>query len=219
MDHYLFTSENGGLFHCIDLNTMELVWAQDTKDDSNSSPVFEWSEDGEGYLYTAPSLHWTAKGHDGSISIYKLDASTGEILWEYERECVRYDDIAGGVQCTPLLGKEGTNIDGLIIYSIGRTPSAYRGVLVALDKDTGEMIWEISSGNYAWSSPVALYTDDGHAYIFLANASGIARLIDGSTGEVLASIDFDETVEASPVVFGNMLVIGSREGVYGIKIS
>jgi outer membrane protein assembly factor BamB len=219
VDHYLFTSENGGLFHCVDLNTMELVWAQDTKDDSNSSPVFEWGENGEGYIYTAPSLHWTAKGHDGSISIYKMDASNGEILWQYDRECVRYDDIAGGVQCTPLLGKEGTNIDGLIIYSIGRTPSAYRGVLTALDKDTGEMIWEISSGNYAWSSPVALYTEDGHAYIFLANASGIARLIDGATGEILATIDLDETVEASPVAFGNMLVIGSREGVYGIKIS
>ena len=219
VDHFLFTSENGGLFQCIDLNTMELIWAQDTKDDSNSSPVFEWGEKGEGYIYTAPSLHWTAQNHDGSICIYKLDAATGEILWEYERECVRYDDIAGGVQCTPLLGKEGTNIDGLIIYSIGRTPSAYRGVLIALDKDTGEKIWEISSGNYAWSSPVALYTEDGHAYIFLANASGIARLIDGATGEVLASIDFDETVEASPVAFGNMLVIGSREGVYGIKIS
>ena len=219
VDHYLFTSENGGLFQCIDLNSMELIWAQDTKDDSNSSPVFEWGEDGNGYIYTAPSLHWTAQGHDGAISIYKLDARTGEILWEYERECVRYDDIAGGVQCTPLLGKEGTNIDGLIIYSIGRTPSAYRGVLIALDKDTGEKIWEISSGNYAWSSPVALYTEDGHAYIFLANASGIARLIDGSTGEVLATLDFDETVEASPVAFGNMLVIGSREGVYGIKIS
>ena len=219
VDHYLFTSENGGLFQCVDLNTMELIWAQDTKDDSNSSPVFEWGEDGQGYLYTAPSLHWTAEGHEGSISIYKLDAATGEILWEYERECVRYDDIAGGVQCTPLLGKEGTNIDGLIIYSIGRTPSAYRGVLIALDKDTGEKIWEISSGNYAWSSPTAFYTEDGHAYIFLANASGVCRLIDGGTGEVLSTLDFGQTVEASPVVFGNMLVIGSREAVYGIKVS
>lgn len=219
VDHYLFTSENGGLFQCVDLNTMELIWAQDTKDDSNSSPVFEWGEDGQGYIYTAPSLHWTAEGHDGSISIYKLDAATGEVIWEYERECVRYDDIAGGVQCTPLLGKEGTNIDGLIIYSIGRTPSAYRGFLTAFDKDTGEVIWEISSGNYAWSSPTALYTEDGHAYIFLANASGVCRLIDGSTGEVLSTLDFGQTVEASPVVFGNMLVIGSREAVYGIKVS
>ena len=226
VDHYLFTSENGGLFHCVDLNTMELIWTQDTKDDSNSSPVFEWGEDGNGYIYTAPSLHWTAEGHNGEISIYKLDAVTGEILWEYERECVRYDDIAGGVQCTPVLGKAGTNIDGLVIYAIGRTSLekddkyiAYRGVLIALDKDTGEKIWEISSGNYAWSSPLALYTSDGHSYLFLANASGVARLIDGSTGEVLASLNFDETVEASPVAFGNMLVIGSREGVYGIKIS
>ena len=218
VDKYLFVSENGGLFHCVDLNTMELIWAQDTKDDSNSSPVFEWGEDGSGYIYTAPSLHWTVEGHDGKISIYKLDAASGEILWEYERECVRYDDIAGGVQCTPLLGKAGSNIDGLVIYSIGRTPSAYRGVLVALDTETGEKIWEISSGNYAWSSPTALYTEDGHAYIFLANASGVARLIDGSTGEVLDTLDFGQTVEASPVVFGNMLVIGTREGVYGIKV-
>ena len=219
VDHYLFTSENGGLFQCVDLNTMELIWAQDTKDDSNSSPLFEWDSDGNGYIYTAPSLHWTVNGHDGSISIYKLDAATGKIIWEYKRECVRYDDIAGGVQCSPLVGREGTNIGGLIIYSIGRTPSAYRGVLIALDKETGEKIWEISSGNYAWSSPVALYTEDGHAYIFLANASGVARLIDGATGEVLSTLDFRQTVEASPVVFGNMLVIGSREGVYGIKVS
>jgi outer membrane protein assembly factor BamB len=226
VDHYLFTSENGGLFQCVDLNTMELVWAQDTKDDSNSSPVFEWGKDGNGYIYTAPSLHWTAQNHKGSISIYKMDASNGKIIWQYERDCVRYDDIAGGVQCTPLLGKAGSNIDGLIIYAVGRTSLepddpyiAYRGVLVALDKETGEKIWEISTGNYAWSSPTALYTHDGHAYIFQANASGVCRLIDGSTGEVLANLNLNETVEASPVVFGNMLVIGSREGVYGIKVS
>ena len=226
VDHYLFTSENGGLFQCVDLNTMELVWVQDTKDASNSSPVFEWGKDGQGYLYTAPSLHWTAESHKGTVSIYKLDAATGEILWEHSRDCVRYDDIAGGVQCTPLLGKEGSNIDGLIIYSVGRTSMepndpyvAYRGVLVALDKETGEKIWEISTGNYAWSSPTALYTEDGHAYIFLANASGVCRLIDGGTGEVLSSLNFKQTVEASPVVFNNMLVIGSREAVYGIKIS
>ena len=218
-DHYLFNSENSGLLQCVDLNTMELIWAQDLGDESDSTPLFAWNEKGEGVIYTATSLNWTAKDQKGSASIYKLDAASGEILWKYQRECVRADEIAGGVQASPLLGRKNTNIDGLVIYSIGNTPSAYRGVLIALDTDTGEKIWEISSGNYAWSSPVALYTEDGHAYIFLANASGIARFIDGSTGEVLATLDLDETVEASPAVFGNMLVIGSREGVYGIKIS
>ena len=176
-------------------------------------------EDGSGVLYAASSLHWTADGHDGFASIYKLDAATGEALWEYKLPCVRYDDISGGIQCTPLLGREGTNIGGLIIYSVARTPSAYRGVLIALDKDTGEKIWEVSSGNYTWSSPESFYTEDGHSYIFLANASGVCRLIDGGTGEVLASLDFGQSVEASPVIFGNMLVIGSREAVYGIQVS
>ena len=78
VENYLYISENGGMFYCIDLNTMELVWAQDTKDDSNSSPVFEYINEEEAYVYTAPSLHWTKDANNqGTISIYKLDALTG----------------------------------------------------------------------------------------------------------------------------------------------
>lgn len=219
VDHYMFLSENGGLFQCIDLNTMELCWAQDTKDDSNSSPLFQWGENGEGYIYTAPSLHWTAEGHDGAISIYKLDAATGEILWTYEKECVRYDDIAGGVQSSPVLGREGTSIEGMIIYTIGRTPTAYKGVVTALDTQTGEVIWEVSSGNYAWSSPVPLYTESGKAYLFFVNASGYCQLLDGETGKTVATLSLGATTEASPVVFNNSIVIGTREHVWCIKVS
>ena len=219
VDRYLYVSENGGMFYCVDLNTMELVWAQDTKDDSNSSPVFEWGEDGNGYIYTAPSLHWTAQKSAGSVTIYKLNAQTGEIVWEYTRDCVTVTDVSGGVQATPLLGKEGTNIEGLVIYVIARTPSSYDGVMIAFDAETGEVVWEMDTKNYAWSSPAAFYTDDGKAYIAIANASGKVRLVDGATGEVLYALGFDQTTEASPVIFGNMMVLGTREGIYGIRIS
>ena len=219
VDHYLYVSENGGMFYCVDLNTMELVWAQDTKDDSNSSPVFEWGDDGNGYIYTAPSLHWTAQKSAGAITIYKLNAQTGEIVWEYTRDCVTVTDVSGGVQATPLLGKEGTNIEGLVIYVIARTPKAYDGVMIAFDTETGEVVWEMDTKNYAWSSPAAFYTDSGEAYIVIANASGKIRLVDGATGEVLYALGFDQTTEASPVIFGNMMVLGTREGIYGIKIS
>lgn len=219
VDHYLYISENGGLFYCIDLNTMELVWAQDTKDDSNSSPVFEWGEDGNGYVYTAPSLHWTAKSNKGSVSIYKLNAQTGEIVWELKRDCVTVKDVSGGVQSTPLLGKEGTNIENLIIYIVARVPTAYDGTMIAINRETGEVVWEIATRNYAWSSPVAFYTEDGKAYLAFANASGKLRLVDGATGEILSDLGFDQTTEASPVVFGNMMVLGTREAIYGIKIS
>ena len=219
VDNYLYVSENGGLFQCIDLNTMELVWAQDTKDDSNSSPVFEWGEDGNGYIYTAPSLHWTAKKDAGAVSIYKLNAQTGEIVWEIERACVTVKDVSGGVQSTPLIGKEGTNIEDLIIYIVARVPKAYDGTMLAINRETGEVVWEISTKNYAWSSPVAFYTDDGKAYIAFVNASGKVRLVDGATGEILSALGLDQTTEASPVVFGNMMVLGTREGIYGIKVS
>ena len=43
--------------------------------------------------------------------------------------------------------------------------------------------------------------------------------MDGATGEIFSELGFDQTVEASPVVFGNMMVLGSREAVYGIKVS
>ncbi len=218
VENYLYASENGGLMHCIDLNTMELMWAQDTKDDSNSSPLFDWGADGNGYIYTAPSLHWTQDNHHGEIPIFKLDAQTGEILWTYTLDCVTYDGCSGGVQSSPLLGKPGTTIDGLIIYSVGRCPGPWESQLVALDKETGEVVWQVPSGNYTWSSPVPIYTEDGTAYIFLANASGVCRLFEGKTGKELFYIDLDETVEASPVVFNDMIILGTREAVYGIKV-
>ena len=219
VDHYLYASENGGLFFCVDLNTMELVWTQDTGDDSNSSPVFEWGAGGNGYLYTAPSLHWTAEKNAGSVTIYKLNAQTGEVVWQYEKECVTVTDVSGGVQATPLLGKEGSNIENLIIYVVARTPGSYDGVMIAFDKETGEVVWEMDTRNYTWSSPTAVYTDDGRAYIITVNASGKIRLVNGETGEVLDELGLAQTTEASPVVFGNLFVIGTREGVYGIKVS
>ena len=219
VDNYLYVSENGGLFYCVDLNTMELVWAQDTKDDSNSSPVFEWGEDGNGYVYTAPSLHWTAKKDAGSVTMYKLNAQTGEVVWEISRDCVTVKDVSGGVQATPLLGKEGSDIEDLIIYIVARVPKAYDGTMLAINRETGEVVWEIETVNYAWSSPIAFYTDDGTSYIAFVNASGKIRLVEGTTGKVLSSLGLDQTTEASPVIFGNMMVLGTREGIYGIRIS
>ena len=219
VDNYLYMSENGGLFQCIDLNTMEVVWTQDTKDDSNSSPAFEWGEDGNGYIYTAPSLHWTAEKSAGSVSIYKLNAQTGEIVWEISRDCVTVTDVSGGVQASPLMGKEGTDIEDLIIYIVARVPKAYDGTMIAINRETGEVVWEIDTRNYAWSSPVAFYTEEGKAYIAFVNASGKIRLVDGATGEILYALGLDQTTEASPVIFNDMMVLGTREGVYGIRIS
>lgn len=222
VDRYLYISENGGMFFCVDLNTMELVWAQDTRDDSNSTPVFEWNEDGTtGYIYTAPSLHWTADNEkEGYISIYKLDAKTGEIIWEHPFDCHTVTDVSGGVQSTPLLGKKGTELEGIIIYTIARTPNSWNGLCVAFDTASGEIIWQKSMDRYTWSSPTALYTEAGEAYIVLCDSIGNLSLLEGSTGQTLNAMSMGSNIEASPAVFEDTIVIGSRGGrICGIKVS
>lgn len=218
VDRYLYISENGGLFFCIDLNTMELVWTQDTRDDSNSTPVFEWNGLDGGYIYTAPSLHWTAQSSKGYICIYKLDAKTGEIVWEQKFDCYTYSGVSGGVQSSPLLGKPGTQLEGLIFYTIARTPNMGDGKIVAFDTETGEIVWEKYMDNYTWSSPVAVYDESGNGYIIYGDSVGNLTMLDNE-GNVLSNIGLGSNIEASPAVFNNTLVIGTRAGqVYGIKI-
>ncbi len=218
VDRYLYISENGGMFFCIDLDTMRLVWAQDTKDDSNSTPVFEWDGLDGGYIYTAPSLHWTAYNGMGYISIYKLNAKTGEIVWEKRFDCYTVSNVSGGVQSSPVLGKPGTQLEGLIIYTVARTTNKWQGTLVALDTKTGEIVWEKPMANYSWSSPVAVYTESGESYIVVGDSAGNLFMVD-YMGNTVSSINLESNIEASPALFNNTLVIGTRGGlVCGIKI-
>ena len=219
VDRYLYISENGGLFFCIDLDTMELVWTQDTQDDSNSTPVFEWNGKDGGYIYTAPSLHWTKNSsNSGTISVYKLDAKTGEIIWETPFECKTIDGISGGVQSSPLLGKPGTQLEGLIIYTVARCPGNWNGKLVALDTQTGEIVWEKTMNFYSWSSPIPVYEEDGTAYIIVGDSNGQLFLLD-KEGKTLSVLDLGSNIEASPAMFNDTLVIGTRGNlICGIKV-
>lgn len=214
---YLFVAENGGMLYCVDVNTMELVWALHIKDDVNATPVFEWGDDGKGYLYIATSMEYAG----GTSYIYKLDAATGQIIWEKTYSGIVYDkNVSGGVLSSPLLGKEGTELEGMIIYSISKTPRSYGGILVALDTQTGEVVWENELKNYAWSSPVAVYTEEGDVYVIICDSAGTATLLDGPTGEILDTISLGSNVEASPAVFGDTLVVGTRgQRVYALKIT
>lgn len=221
VENYLYVSENGGLFYCVDLNTMELVWAQDTKDDSNSTPAFERVAADKGYVYTAPSLHWTQDSNgQGTISIYKLDALTGEIVWQKPYNVYTVSGVSGGVQSSPLLGKTGSSIEGLILYTISRTNTVDSGTLVALNTETGEEAWRLEMDHYAWSSPVAFYTEDGTAYVVVCDSAGNATLLSGADGTVLDSLYLGGLVEASPAVYEDMLVVGTRtKEICGVKIN
>ncbi len=217
VENYLYVADNGGMLFCIDLNTMALVWSQFTKDDNNATPVFEWGDDGVGYLYIATSM----ENCDGSVYVYKINASNGEIVWEVEFDNVYYNySVSGGVLSSPVLGKKGTALEGMLIYAIAKTPGAYNGILVALDTDTGETIWKKSMNHYAWSSPVAVYTETNDVYLVICDSGGYVHLMNAVTGESYTKIGVGSNVEASPIIYNDMLVVGTRgQQVYGIKLS
>ena len=215
VDSYLYCADNSGLFVCVDLNTMELKWAQDVKDDINATPVFEWGDDGNGYIYCGSSMEYAK----GTVYIMKLNAATGEIVWERTFTNVTYNElVSGGILSSPVLGKKGTDLEGLIIYPIARTPSSGAGTIVALDTKTGETVWSVTNSRYHWSSPVAVYTKENKGHILIGDSSGKITMYDAS-GNTLTTISLGSNIEASPAVFDNYLVVGTRgNGIWGVAI-
>ncbi len=220
--NYYYVADNGGKLFCWDLNTMKLVWVQNVLDDTNSSPLFA-EENGHGYIYISTSLHETAQGtgdpRKGDIPVWKIDAATGEIVWESEPfPCYTVLDVSGGVQDTGIIGQH--DIADLVIYAIARTPGVNSGIIVALDRKTGEEVWRTETKQYMWSSPVAVYTPEGKSYIVACDTAGNMFLLEGATGKIVDTINLGSNIEASPAVFNDTIVVGTRgQKIYGIRIN
>ncbi len=208
INHYAFLADNGGNLMCLDLNTLKLVWVQDVLDDTNCTPVVD-IEDGHPYIYISTSFHmgWRSS-YKAEIPIWKIDAETGEVVWKTSYDCYTVADLSGGVQGTIAVGKN--KLSDMIFVPVARTPGAGSGTLVALKKSTGEKVWERETTVYSWSSPVDFYDKDGNGYLAYCNSGYNLYLIDGKTGEVLDQMNLGGNIEASPVMYNNYIVIGTR---------
>ena len=208
INNYIFLADNGGNLMCLDLNTLELVWVQDVLDDTNCSPVVD-VENGHPYIYISTSFHYGWRSYStAAIPIFKIDAETGEIVWRTDYTCYTVQDLSGGVQGTIAVGKN--KLSDMIFVPIARTPGASSGTLAALKKDTGEVVWEKETSMYSWSSPVDFYDADGNGYLLYCNSGFNIFLIDGKTGEQLDYMNLGGNIEASPAMYGNYAVVGTR---------
>jgi outer membrane protein assembly factor BamB len=108
------------------------------------------------------------------------------------------------------------DIFNIIIFTISRYKTMAGGLMIALDKQTGEEIWSWEMPNYAWSSPVPVYTDQGEAFIIQCDSVGNIYLIKGTNGEIVSNYNFNHSnIEASPAIFHNMMVVANRGGQIG----
>lgn len=213
--NYGYFVDNSGTFTCIDLNTLTPVWIRNVTDDTDSTAAIESLGGSNVFIYTANEVD--IQGAGGYSYIRKINALSGELIWEKKYKCIYNPDIAGGALGSPVIGKN--DISNLVIYTIAKTDMQNRGKLIAFDKETGEEAWVLDMNFYSWSSPVDVYTKDGKSYIIQCDSGGNMFLIEGSTGKVLDQIPLNANVEGSPAVYDDMIVVGTRgQQIWGIKI-
>ena len=94
-------------------------------------------------------------------------------------------------------------------------------MLACLDRDTGEVLWEHKS-TYSWSSPVLVYNTDGTGSVIYCDYNKVGKnmfLLNALTGDVLDSFNLGGGVEASPAVYEDTIVIGTRAcKIWGVKL-
>ena len=69
---------------------------------------------------------------------------------------------------------------------------------------------------------MAVYDETGKGWLIQACSNGTLYLLDGLTGEEVATLQLNGTIEASPAVYGDTMVIGTTgkgtSYIYGVKI-
>ena len=208
-NHYGFLADNYGLVTCVDLNSMKALWCVNTGDDTDASIVMEEDDDGV-WLYTG-NLY--SVGKNARTVIRRIDALTGKTNWSMDLN-IRVQGT-GGLFATPALGKDG--LGDLVFMTVAHTNEG--GTLLALDKGTGDVVWKANLGTHTISSPVAVYDEMGDGYIVQALSNGKLQIYDGREGTLISEVTLDGEIEASPVVFDDTIVIGTKAGhVYGVRI-
>ena len=222
----LYVCDNGGRLQCIDVNTLKLQFVVDTGGDTDASVVLE--EDGGAgtvWLYTCSQTDTQDESLPngyGYCYTKKINGLTGQVVWENKQLVITIGGTKGGSKATPHIG-HGTIGDlllcsyyGLAVDTVdeeGNVSYGYGGKVIAFDRASGEVRWEIKqlgAADYV-SSPLVVYTARGDAYLIQCDRAGVMRLYNAARpGEnALYALDLGDEVDATPVAYGNYVVVGS----------
>lgn len=204
--NFAYFANNNGNVQCLNLSTLTPIWNHDMTDDCDATIGLE-EENGNIYLYVGNEVD-RRKGTAPSI-VRKINGKNGKAIWEYTCDCLYDANVNGGVLSSPVIGKG--KISDLVIFNFSKVTTLRNGKMVALNKKDGSVKWAKDMPYYSWSSPVAVYSNDGTPYIIFCNSIGQVLLIDAITGETLFTLNSGGgNFEGSPAVFDNKIVIGSR---------
>ncbi|MBQ6375267.1 MAG: PQQ-binding-like beta-propeller repeat protein [Clostridia bacterium] len=211
--HYAWFADNSGLVTCLDLDTLRPAWLFDAGDDTDATIALEPEDDGRLALYTVNQID--KRGRAGRCTVRRLDALTGVTDWSYAIECTSDVTNGGGGFASPAIGRNA--YARYVYFNVCRTEGG--GTLICFDKQTGEVRWQRSTGSASWSSPVLVYRPDGTGALVLCTNRKL-RMYDPADGKPLGSVDIDGKIEASPAVFDDIMVIGTRNyRICGVRLT
>lgn len=219
-DKYVYMADAYGVVRCVDTDTMQTVWAVDCGDNTDAAIALDMEGDTGVSLYTGNTAY-SRLGSKNNVTIRKLNALTGEEIWNYQIKC-DYDKLQlSGCKASPVIGQN--NIADLVIFTVSEVTEGGSRV-IAFNKDTGAVVWSFDMATAETvSSPVAVYNDAGDAWIIQAEGNGVLHMLDARTGAERTSLDLGGDIQGSPAVFRNILVIGTcskdNARMYGIQIN
>ena len=217
-DKYIYMADAYGIIRCVDSDTMKTVWAVDGGDNIDAALALDMDGDSGVSLYTGNTAY-SRLGNKQDVTIRRLNALTGEEIWRYGIKCEKNNDQLSGCKASPVIGEHG--ISDLVIFTVNMVQGG-GSKIVALEKATGQVRWERALSATAISSPIAVYNDQGDAWIIQADEGGTLTMLSGKTGSVRSTLDLGGTIQGSPAAYKNYLVIGTCDKdnacMYGIRI-
>jgi outer membrane protein assembly factor BamB len=217
-DKYIFMADTYGVVRCVDSDTMKTVWAMDGGDNIDAAIALDMDSESSVSLYTGNTAY-SRLGSKKDVTIRRMNALTGETLWTYEIKCDYDKNQLSGCKASPVIGQN--RISDLVYFTVNKV-SGGGSKLLALDKQTGRLVWEYAMKDESISSPVAVYNDSGDAWIVQGDQGGNLTLLNARTGSARCTLNLGGPIEASPAVYKNYLVIGTcgktGASMFGIEI-
>lgn len=216
---YVYYGDQTGVLQCVDVNSMKPVWALDLEDNVDATPALELEGEDTVALYIGNTILNRRK--NGVCTLSRVNALTGATEWSYDVPDVVYqNDYDVGLEASALVGQN--SISDLVVFTVSNGKNGAQ--IIALNKKTGDVKWQTSFTSETCSSPVAVYNENGDAWIVQALYDGSVCLLDGATGKELDRLALPDTnIKASPAVYNDMIVIGTtgkkNSAIYGIKIN
>ena len=206
---YFAHGPNKNRFLCLNLHNQHKLWKADLKDVTGPPIIIDdriYLADGLGLLEcrnritgkviwadTTDARSTAGPSYDDGIVYFPFDdgklrgyeALTGELIFSINLE-------------EPLLSK--TAVDSLVFVA------GVDGIFTALDKKTGDVVWQRKFEWPIWTAPVV-----DKDMVYIGDNGGYLRALDKTTGRTVWTFKSNGVILASPIALGDFLLFASLD--------